>query len=144
MKTFDVGTLKWEGSDKHQEAVLHAPSGSAQPVRVWVLRVPAGGSYGPFQGANTRLFFACMHTAGARLHVGTRVFRPLPGQVFEADPGDVVGVGNDTRQEIQVLVTQIGPEGDLKALGRTWEEYLAEVRPQEPNLLSTTSNPAGR
>ena len=143
MKTFDTGTMEWVEQDGHQEAVLHE-AGTAQPVRVWVLQVPAGASYGPFQGGSTRLFFSCMFTAGARLHLGSRVFRPMPGQVFECEPGDAFGVANDTRQEVRFLVTRIGAEGDVKPLGRTFEEFLAEVRPDEPNLLSTTSNPAGR
>lgn len=143
MKTFDAASLPWTETANHQEAELHAGAGPA--VRVWVLQVPAGASYGPLQGADTRLFFCCMHTAGARLHLGSRIFRPLPGQIFECEPGDVFGVANDTRQETRFLVTQIGPaQSDLKPLGKTWEEYLAEARPNEPNLLSTTSNPAAR
>ncbi len=142
MKIFDAGTSNWVDQDGHQEAELHVSSGEA--VRVWVLRVPAGASYGPLQADRTRHFFVCMRTAGARLHLGARVFRPLPGQTFWSEPGEVFGVGNDSREEVTFLVTRIGPDQDLKPLGRSWEDYLAEVRPQEPGLLSTTSNPAGR
>lgn len=142
MKTFDAASLPWTENQTHQEAELHAGAGSA--VRVWVLQVPAGSAFGPLKGAGTRLFFSCMFTAGARLHLGSRIFRAMPGQVFECEPGDVFGVVNDTRQEVRFLVTQIGAAGDVQPLGKTWEEHLAEVRPNEPALLSTTSNPAAR
>lgn len=139
MKTFDVETLQFEKKGECGEALLH----SSGEVRVLVLRVPGGASWGPLRSGEARLFLTCLHTAGARLHLGPRIFRPLPGQVFEAEPGEVLGVGNDTRQEVRFLVTRIGG-GELQAVGQTWEEYLREVRPDEPHLLSTTSNPAAR
>jgi len=142
MKIFDTGTLSWVERDGCQEAELHASSG--EPVRVWVLRVPPGASHGPCQAGSARHFFVCLRTAGARLHLGSRVFRPLPGQAFESEPGEVFGVTNDSRQEVTFLVTGLGPREDVRALGQTWEEYLGKARPSEPNLLSTTSNPEGR
>ncbi len=142
MKIFDVGTSTWVDRDSCQEAELHVSSGD--PVRVWVLRVPAGASLGPMQAGSTRHFFVCMRTAGARLHLGSRIFRPLPGQTFESEPGEVFGVANDSREDVTFLVTGIGSGEDVKALGQSWEEYLRQVRPGEPDLLSTTSNPAGR
>lgn len=142
MRVFEVGKADWVEAGGHTEAELHRAEDGA--VRVWVLRVPAGSSYGPLQGSSTRQFLVCQHTAGARLHLGARVFRPLPGQVFESEPGEVFGVVNDTLQEVRFLVTRLGPDGDAVALGKTFEEYLAQARPEEPGLLSTTSNPAGR
>jgi len=141
MKIFEVGKAGWVEVGGNLEAELHKTAdGSA---RVWILRVPPGSSYGPFKGSSTRHFLVCQHTAGARLHLGARVFRPLPGQVFESEPGEVFGVANDTRQEVRFMVTRFGPDGDAVGLGQTFEEYLAQVRPDEPGLLSTTSNPAG-
>ena len=142
MKIFEAGTSNWTEREGYQEVELSATTGQA--CRVWVLRVPSGSSYGPFKGTGSRHFFVCLHTAGARLHLGARIFRPMPGQTFECEPGEVFGVVNDTRDEVRLLVTRLGSEQDVQPLGKTWEAYLAEVRPGEAQLISTTSNPEAR
>ena len=140
MKVFEVEKADWVEVGGHAAAELHKAEG---PARVWILRVPPAASYGPLQAASSHHVLVCQHTAGARLHLGPRVFRPLPGQVFESEPGEVFGVVNDTRQEVRFLVARFGPEGDAVPLEQTFEQYLTQVRPDEPDLLSTTSNPAG-
>jgi quercetin dioxygenase-like cupin family protein len=143
MKVIEPVELPWEGYQAGDKATLFATPEPAA-VEVQVLRVPAGATLAPHHYPERRRFLCVMHTAGARLVLGSRVFRPLPGQAFQCDPGEVMAVANDTRHEIRLLVTLVGPESEPVWSDKTLEQYLAEVRADSASLLSPTQNPAGR
>lgn len=144
MRALDPEHLEWKPSGRIEAATLYFGVHGADEVQVRMLRVPPGVAMVPRFLKRGRQFFCVLRTAGARLHLGKRVFRPEPGRTFECEPQEVHGVVNDTRHEVLLLAVTVGgcPDDEV-LLEKTWEEYLAEERPEAPQLL-TTSNPEAR
>ncbi|MBI3926723.1 MAG: hypothetical protein HY319_14375 [Armatimonadetes bacterium] len=108
MLVVDPEKLEWKQEEGWRKAVIHEEKLGDTAVQMDMLEVPAGAQIAPHHHKKRREFHFVVYSGGARLQIGERFFRPTAGQVFECEPGDTMGVVNDTHHALRLMVTKIG------------------------------------
>lgn len=112
MRVVTAESLDWESGQNPSTAVVHSERIGEQELRIDMIEVLPGDFVAPHRHARRREFFAVAYSAGAQVQIGERIFRPIAGQVFEREAGEVLAITNDTKHPLRLMVTRIGYEAD--------------------------------
>lgn len=108
MRNVTTDKLEWAAEEGCQKATVHSEKLGDTQVQLQMLEVGAGQTLKPHSHKKRREFLCVVHSSGAQIRLGERVFRPTAGQTFEREPGEVMEIINDTHLPTRILVTQIG------------------------------------
>ncbi len=122
MRVVTAESLEWEADKRSAKAVIYSEKMSGE-LRIEMLEVAPGDFIPAHRHSRRREFFAVTFSAGAQMQIGERIFRPIAGQVFEREPGEVLAVTNDTKHPLRLMITRIGfDESDVEWLESDPEE----------------------
>lgn len=108
MRVLTRDSLEWQDGEGCSRAVVHNEKLGESLVQIEMLEVGAGQTVKPHTHKKRREFIVVVHSSGAQIRLGERVFRPVAGQSFEREPGEIMEVVNDSHQPTRFLVTQLG------------------------------------
>ncbi|MCA9791380.1 MAG: hypothetical protein KC910_06280 [Candidatus Eremiobacteraeota bacterium] len=108
MRVVTAEGLDWESDQNPSTAVIHSEKLGDQELRIEMVEVRPGDFVPPHRHARRREFFSVAYSAGAQMQIGERIFRPIAGQVFEREAGEVLAITNDTKHPLRLMITRIG------------------------------------
>lgn len=108
MRVITREALEWNDQEGCSKAVVHSEKLGDTQLQVEMIEVGAGQSLKPHTHKKRREFIVVVHSSGAQIRLGDRVFRPVAGQSFEREAGEVMEIVNDSHLPTRFLVTQIG------------------------------------
>jgi uncharacterized RmlC-like cupin family protein len=108
MKILTRENLEWNSTEGIRRALVHNESLGGTQVQLEMLEIGSGQTIKPHTHQKRREFLVVVHASGAQIRLGDRVFRPLAGQAFEREPGEIMEIVNDGTQPTRILITQIG------------------------------------
>jgi hypothetical protein len=94
---------------EHNVTWTEQPWGRSAPIApqaTWHEVAPLQ-SFGPENLAQGQELLTVTLAGGAQLRVGSRVFRPLAGQILQRDAGEELEIVNDTTLPIRLLRVQL-------------------------------------
>jgi quercetin dioxygenase-like cupin family protein len=107
MQAIHVENVSWTTKDRGvREAQVFAESHGSEETRIDLVEVPPGSYIPAHRHRQRREFLTILHSAGAQLQLGDRIFRPTAGQVFHREPEDVMALTNDTPHPFRYSVTR--------------------------------------
>ena len=107
MQVIHSENVNWKSAEHGvREAEVFADSHAGQETRVDMVEISPGGYIPAHRHNQRREFLTILHSAGAQLRVGERIFRPTAGQVFYREPGEVLALTNDTPHPFRYTVTR--------------------------------------
>lgn len=113
MQAIHVENVQWKNLDRGvREAEVFAETHGALQTRIDLVEVPPGSYIPPHRRRQCREFFTIVHSAGAQLQLGERIFRPTTGQLFHREPEDVMALTNDTPHPFRYTVTRFLYQAD--------------------------------
>ena len=116
MRVLTRDSLEWKDGEGCSRAVVHNEKLGDSQVQMEMLEVGPGQTLKPHTHKKRREFIMVVHSSGAQIRLGERVFRPVSGQSFEREPGEVMEIVNDSHQPTRFLLTQIGFDaGDVQS-----------------------------
>lgn len=111
MQAIHADNVTWKTKSRGvREAVVFRASSGSDETRIDMVEVPAGGYIPPHRHSSRREFITILLSAGAQLQIGERIFRPIAGQVFHREPGDVLALTNDSHHPFRYSVVRFGYE----------------------------------
>lgn len=126
MKVIHAESVDWTDLEHDvREAKLFSETHGETQTQVDLVEVGSGGYIPPHRHKLRREFLTILFSAGAQIQIGDRVFRPVAGQVFEREPGDILALTNDTTHPFRFSVVRLG----FDAMDVEW----VEVEPTEAN-----------
>lgn len=109
MQAIHVENISWKDSERGvREAELFSETVGSSETRIDMIEVPAGSFIPAHRHAQRREFVTILHSAGALLQIGERIFRPTAGQLFHREPGDLLALTNDTPHPFRFTLTRFG------------------------------------
>lgn len=109
MQAIHVENVSWKESERGvREAELFAETQGTAETRIDMIEVPAGSFIPAHRHTQRREIVTILHSAGAQLQIGDRIFRPIAGQLFHREPGDVMALTNDTPHPFRFSLTRFG------------------------------------
>ncbi len=133
MQPIHSENVSWKARKRGvREAQIYSAIHGSDETRIDMIEVPAGGYIPPHRHSSRTEFITILASAGAQLQIGERIFRPIAGQVFQREPGDVLALTNDSQHPFCYSVVRFrfessdveylnSPEGD--------EDEAVEVAP---------------
>lgn len=112
MRVVMAEKLDWNSEGGTSRAPVHEEKLGDTRLVIEMVEIPAGGHLAPHYHEKRREFHSVAASGGAQVQIGERVFRPIAGQVFEREPGEILAITNDTLHPLQLLVTRIGYDPD--------------------------------
>ena len=111
-----------------REAQIYSAIHGSDETRIDMIEVPAGGYIPPHRHSSRTEFITILSSAGAQLQIGERIFRPIAGQVFHREPGDILALTNDSQHPFCYSVVRFRYESsDVEYLNAPDEEELEAV-----------------
>lgn len=111
MQAIHADNVTWKTKSRGvREAVVFRTSSGSDETRIDMVEVPAGGYIPPHRHSGRREFITILLSAGAQLQIGDRIFRPIAGQVFHREPGDILALTNDSHHPFRYSVVRFGYE----------------------------------
>ena len=115
MRVITRDSLEWKDEEGCTKAVVHNEKLGDTQLQLEMLEVAPGQTLKPHTHKKRREFIVVVHSSGAQIRLGERVFRPIAGQTFEREPGEVMEIVNDSSHVTRLLTTQIGFDaGDVQ------------------------------
>lgn len=109
MQAVHVENVEWKNLDRGvREAELFVETHGSSQTRVDLVEVPPGGYIPAHRHSQRREMITILHSAGAQIQLGERIFRPTAGQIFHREPGDVMALTNDTPHPFRYSLTRFG------------------------------------
>lgn len=98
MQPIHSENVSWKARKRGvREAQIYSAIHGSDETRIDMIEVPAGGYIPPHRHSSRTEFITILASAGAQLQIGERIFRPIAGQVFQREPGDVLALTNDSQ-----------------------------------------------
>ena len=98
MQPIHSENVSWKARKRGvREAEIYSAIHGSDETRIDMIEVPAGGYIPPHRHSSRTEFITILSSAGAQLQIGDRIFRPIAGQVFQREPGDVLALTNDSQ-----------------------------------------------
>lgn len=118
MQILQADSLTWKELENGvREAEIFVLSEGGAQTRIDIVEVLSAGYIAPHRHKKRREFITVLHSAGAQIQVGERIFRPTIGQMFEREPGEVMALTNDTTHPFRYSVTRFNFEpADIEQL----------------------------
>ena len=110
MRVITRDSLEWKEAEGCSKALVHSEKLGESQLEVSMLEVGAGQTLKPQTHEKSREFVVVVYSSGAQIRLGTRVFRPLAGQIFEREAGEAMEIVNDSSQPTRFFLTRIGNE----------------------------------
>lgn len=111
MQAIHAENVNWKSHDRGvREAKIFSAVHGSEETRIDMVEVPAGAYIPAHRHSSRREFITILLSAGAQLQIGERVFRPIAGQVFHREPGDVLALTNDSQHPFRYSVVRFGYE----------------------------------
>lgn len=111
MQAIHAENVNWKSQDKGvREAKIFSAVHGSEETRIDMVEVPAGAYIPAHRHSSRREFITILWSAGAQLQIGDRIFRPIAGQVFHREPGDVLALTNDSQHPFRYSVVRFGYE----------------------------------
>ena len=147
MQAIHTDNVPWKTKKQGvREAKVYSASHGSEETRIDIIEVPPGGYIAPHRHSYRREFITILQSAGAQIQIGDRIFRPIAGQVFHREPGDILALTNDSHHpflfsavrfrfeasDIEILEEEAEEEDDEIELPVEPEEYVKEdVAPEK-------------
>lgn len=117
-----------------REAQIYSAIQGSDETRIDMIEVPAGGYIPPHRHSSRTEFITILSSAGAQLQIGDRIFRPIAGQVFQREPGDILALTNDSQHPFCYSVVRFRYESsDVEYLNAPDEDEPEAVAVLEPS-----------
>ena len=133
MQPIHSENVSWKARKRGvREAEIYSAIHGSDETRIDMIEVPAGGYIPPHRHSSRTEFITILSSAGAQLQIGDRIFRPIAGQVFQREPGDVLALTNDSQHPFCYSVVRFGFESsDIEFLSSQEddEDEAVEVAP---------------
>ena len=133
MQPIHSENVSWKARKRGvREAEIYSAIHGSDETRIDMIEVPAGGYIPPHRHSSRTEFITILSSAGAQLQIGDRIFRPIAGQVFQREPGDVLALTNDSQHPFCYSVVRFGFESsDIEFLNSQEddEDEAVEVAP---------------
>jgi quercetin dioxygenase-like cupin family protein len=107
MQAIHVENVHWKSKERGvREAEVFVETHGSEETRIDLVEVPPGSYIPAHRHRQRQEFFTILHSAGAQLQIGDRIFRPTAGQVFHREPEDIMALTNDTPHPFRYTVTR--------------------------------------
>ena len=118
MQAIHAENVNWKSHERGvREAKIFSAIHGSEETRIDMVEVPSGAYIPAHRHSFRREFITILLSAGAQLQIGDRVFRPIAGQVFHREPGDVLALTNDSQHPFRYSVVRFGYESsDIEIL----------------------------
>ena len=134
MQAIHADNVTWKAQARGvREAKIYSAIQGSEETRIDMVEVPAGSYIPPHRHSSRTEFITILASAGAQLQIGERIFRPIAGQVFHREPGDILALTNDSQHPFCYSVVRFRYEAsDVEHLGAvgggaaTTDEQLRE------------------
>jgi quercetin dioxygenase-like cupin family protein len=134
MKAIHADNVTWKAEARGvREAKIYSAIHASEETRIDMVEVPAGSYIPPHRHSARTEFITILASAGAQLQIGERIFRPIAGQVFHREPGDILALTNDSQHPFCYSVVRFRYEAsDVEHLGRGAEvaEQVVDEAPE--------------
>ncbi|MFA5506932.1 MAG: cupin domain-containing protein [Vulcanimicrobiota bacterium] len=111
MRPIHADNVTWKARARGiREAQIYSAFHGSDETRIDMVEVPAGGYIPPHRHSARTEFITILSSAGAQLQIGDRIFRPMAGQVFQREPGDLFALTNDSQHSFCYSVVRFGYE----------------------------------
>ena len=111
MQVIHADNVEWKSKEQGvREAKIFSTAHGSQETRIDIVEVPSGGYIPPHRHSSRQEFITVLLSAGAQVRIGERIFRPLAGQMFHREPGEVLALTNDSEHPFRYSVTSFGYE----------------------------------
>lgn len=136
MQPIHSENVSWKARNRGvREAEIYSAIHGSDETRIDMIEVPAGGYIPPHRHSSRTEFITILSSAGAQLQIGDRIFRPIAGQVFQREPGDVLALTNDSQHPFCYSVVRFGFESsDI--------EFLTSQEDDEDEAVEVAPAPA--
>lgn len=106
MQALHADNVNWKAQENNvREAEIFEVS---EDTRIDMVEVPPGAYIPAHRHKSRREFITILLSAGACIRIGERTFRPIAGQVFHREPGDVMALTNDSEHPFRYSVVRFG------------------------------------
>jgi quercetin dioxygenase-like cupin family protein len=124
MQAIHAENVSWKAQARGvREAKIYSAIHGTEETRIDMVEVPAGSYIPPHRHSARTEFITILASAGAQLQIGERIFRPIAGQVFHREPGDILALTNDSQHLFSYSVVRFGYEAsDVEHLSQVDEE----------------------
>lgn len=115
MRVVAPESLEWKASEHYRSALISSQNLGSSELRIEMLEIASGQHVPAHLHRRRKEYLTVTFSAGAQIQIGQRIFRPIAGQVFEREAGEVFAATNDTKHPFRVMVTRIGyDENDIE------------------------------
>jgi len=136
MQPIHSENVSWKARKRGvREAEIYSAIHGSDETRIDMIEVPAGGYIPPHRHSSRTEFITILSSAGAQLQIGDRIFRPIAGQVFQREPGDVLALTNDSQHPFCYSVVRFGFESSDV-------EFLTSQEDDEDEAVEVAPAPA--
>ena len=136
MQPIHSENVSWKARKRGvREAEIYSAIHGSDETRIDMIEVPAGGYIPPHRHSSRTEFITILSSAGAQLQIGDRIFRPIAGQVFQREPGDVLALTNDSQHPFSYSVVRFRYESSDV-------EYLTSQEDDEDEAIEVAPAPA--
>lgn len=124
MQAIHAENVTWKAQARGvREAKIYSATHGSDETRIDMVEVPAGSYIPPHRHSSRTEFITILSSAGAQLQIGDRIFRPIAGQVFHREPGDILALTNDSQHPFCYSVVRFRYEAsDIEHLGKIDDE----------------------
>lgn len=138
MQAIHAENVSWKSKERGvREAKIFSTFHGSEETRIDFVEVPAGAYIPAHRHSARREFITILQSAGAQLQIGERIFRPVAGQVFHREPGDVLALTNDSQHPFRYSVVRFGYESsDIEVLQHFEDPELPFMEVEEPEPIS--------